>query len=70
MESCGVYPARYEAPHCACGIFNSNCRAVWKGGQGHMFLPGMVTGVMQLGFGIYGYFGAEECDRRKAIPCI
>lgn len=30
-----------------------------------MYIPGMVTGVMQLVLGIYGYFGAEQCDPRK-----
>lgn len=67
------------------------------GGKGHMYLPGMVTGVLQLvifdrrnfrtsihavhvqGMGIYGYFGAEQRDARKAsdsaaypqfVPCL
>merc|ERR1711939_429430 len=35
------------------------------GGKGHMFIPGMITGVMQLCLGVYGYFGAEQCDARK-----
>jgi len=30
-----------------------------------MYIPGMITGVMQLALGIYGYFGAEQCDPRK-----
>ena len=34
-------------------------------GKGDMYFASLVTGVMQLGFGIYGYIGAEKLALRK-----